>query len=115
MPMAYKDPERKKAVAREWYVANRDHHRAKVAVTRRERRHKITEHIDALKDVSCPDCGGKFPPECMDFDHVTEGKRGCISSMATSVTFDALLLEIAKCEVVCSNCHRIRTKLRRIQ
>jgi len=32
---------------------------------------------------------------------------------AARETIDTLKEEIAKCEVVCSNCHRIRTKKRR--
>lgn len=63
------------------------------------------------KDVPCMDCGQRFPPYVMDFDHVGE-KRGNIAKMATSPR-KAVLAEIAKCEVVCSNCHRIRTYNRR--
>ena len=67
--------------------------------------------LSALKSGPCMDCGGRFPPECMDFDHVRGEKRDGVARM-----FDyspALLeAEIAKCELVCANCHRIRTKRR---
>ncbi|MFF6781445.1 hypothetical protein [Streptomyces sp. NPDC012510] len=66
--------------------------------------------LDALKDVPCADCGGRFPRVCMDFDHVRGEKIESISRMIRmSYSWENILAEIAKCEVVCSNCHRIRT------
>ena len=65
--------------------------------------------VDGLKDKPCKDCGGKFPPECMDFDHVSGDKEFEIHNKIMT-NKQVLLKEIAKCEVVCSNCHRIRTK-----
>lgn len=65
--------------------------------------------VRIAKDVPCLDCGHRFPAVCMDFDHVRGKKRFNISQMVGGgVTPQALAEEIAKCEVVCSNCHRIR-------
>ena len=61
-----------------------------------------------IKDVPCKDCGDTFPPYCMDFDHVTGTKTANISEMK-SYSMDRILDEVAKCDIVCSNCHRIRT------
>lgn len=68
--------------------------------------------MDALKSVPCMDCGNKFPPECMDFDHVRGEKKFDVGA-GTTRALQVLLDEIAKCEVVCSNCHRSRTRRRR--
>ena len=68
--------------------------------------------INQLKDRPCMDCGGRFPPECMDFDHVRGVKNFGVSSRATSPK-SLILTEIAKCDLICSNCHRIRTKARK--
>jgi hypothetical protein len=68
--------------------------------------------VSALKAEPCSDCGGRFPPECMDFDHV-RGQKAAIVSQLCVGDMAVLLAEIAKCDLVCSNCHRIRTKLRR--
>lgn len=69
--------------------------------------------LDELKDVPCADCGGRFPRVCMDFDHVRGEKIDSISRMIRmSYSWENILDEIAKCEVVCSNCHRIRTAAR---
>ena len=74
---------------------------------RKERRRKI----DEIKDVPCLDCGCRFPPECMDFDHLKD-KIGNISKMSTKNNWDDVLLEIEKCEVICANCHRMRSRKR---
>jgi hypothetical protein len=71
------------------------------------------EELEALKSVPCADCGGRFPRVCMDFDHVRGDKVASISQMIRmSYSWDNILDEIAKCEVVCSNCHRVRTASR---
>jgi len=64
--------------------------------------------IDGQKNVPCADCGNRFPPECRDFDHVRGEKIRNVGLMACAA-LDRLLAEIHKCEVVCANCHRIRT------
>lgn len=38
--------------------------------------------------------------------------RRCIAEKIANLTLPALMAEIAKCEVVCSNCHRIRSVTR---
>jgi len=62
------------------------------------------------KNRPCADCGVRYPYYVMDFDHVRGGKRFNVSEGAASqVTVENLLEEIAKCDVVCANCHRERT------
>lgn len=58
----------------------------------------------------CQDCGGFFPEECMDFDHLRDKKFQI--SWAVCLKWSVVLEEIAKCDLVCANCHRIRTKKR---
>lgn len=65
-----------------------------------------------LKSVPCYDCGGTYPYYVMDFDHVRGIKVRRVSAM-TDCNTDLMLAEVAKCDVVCSNCHRIRTFLRK--
>ena len=65
--------------------------------------------LDSFKDAPCLDCKQRFPPECMDFDHVRGEKLSQVGAMR-SWAIVKILKEVAKCEVVCANCHRIRTK-----
>lgn len=65
--------------------------------------------ILAAKDVPCADCGNRYPAVCMDFDHRDpDTKMGTISRMRTA-TLARLTEEIDKCDIVCANCHRIRS------
>lgn len=70
------------------------------------------QRINVLKAAPCTDCGGTFPPECMDFDHVRGVKVQGIAGMIDYGP-EKLAEELAKCELVCANCHRTRTKNRR--
>jgi hypothetical protein len=65
--------------------------------------------IAALKNVPCRDCGVRYPPFVMHFDHRPgEKKLGDISRLYR-IPWSVLLEEIAKCDVVCANCHATRT------
>lgn len=71
-------------------------------------------------DTPCIDCGGVFPWCVMDFDHrpgeVKEFGIGRVGHYRTTPTTIARLeKEIAKCDLVCANCHRIRTWITRKQ
>ncbi|MFN8518089.1 MAG: hypothetical protein U0667_01580 [Chloroflexota bacterium] len=69
-----------------------------------------------LKDVPCADCGLRFPACAMDFDHrVGTVKRQAVSRMIGRAGTDTILVEVAKCDIVCANCHRDRTFRRRGQ
>lgn len=70
------------------------------------------EQIDRLKDRPCSDCGGKFPPVCMDFDHRDRLTKTENVSKLVSRRYELILQEIEKCDLVCANCHRIRTQSR---
>jgi len=70
------------------------------------------EWLRKQKDVPCADCGGRFPPECMDFDHVRGKKAFGIGGRVGRTPLKDLFREMAKCDVVCANCHRIRGRAR---
>lgn len=78
------------------------------------RRRRLQEWLSEQKSKPCLDCGNCFPPICMDFDHIGNDKEGNIAYLINATSFSKVKEEIAKCEVVCSNCHRIRTYKRRM-
>jgi len=65
--------------------------------------------INRAKSEPCVDCGKKFPSCAMDFDHREQGDKFRNVSKMFSYSEIRLLEEISKCDLVCSNCHRIRT------
>lgn len=73
---------------------------------------KVREYILEVKNVPCQDCEQSYPYYVMDFDH-REGvdKLGNIAHMA-SLGLARVKEEVAKCDVICSNCHRVRTYMR---
>lgn len=65
--------------------------------------------IHEMKSRPCADCGGVFDPVCMDFDHRPGEVKLFGIGGKNSMSLERFLAEAAKCDVVCSNCHRIRT------
>jgi hypothetical protein len=92
------------AAEQRWYQANKDVVKAK----KLRKRLRLREIIREAKDVPCADCGGRFPSYVMDFDH-REDKLVIVSKLPEFGSVAKLLGEIAKCDVVCANCHRERT------
>ncbi len=66
-----------------------------------------------LKSKPCSDCKNSFPVCCMDFDHRENKKHNVGSMFAHHYSRELIELEVAKCDLVCSNCHRIRTQKRK--
>lgn len=71
-------------------------------------------YIDSVKlAAGCADCGFRAAAVALEFDHLPGTKKiGKVSNLASSRTLDRVKEEIAKCEVVCANCHAIRTAQR---
>jgi len=90
-------------------------HRLKSWVSRTKRPEaklsKKRELVRSLKAKPCVVCAKSFHPCQMDFDHVRGVKRGEVSQL-TSLSREEILEEVGKCDVVCANCHRIRTNSR---
>lgn len=72
--------------------------------------------MNEIKSKPCCDCGGTFEVCCMDFDHKenTEKSYNIGSMFAHHYSRELIEIELAKCDLVCANCHRIRTRKRRI-
>lgn len=78
---------------------------------------KMLLYIRELKNTTkCKDCGKFYPYYCMDFDHIKGNKKFDIGkAVSLQVSMKELRLEIAKCQIVCALCHRIRTHQRRLR
>ena len=80
---------------------------------RKNKRRERASLIDELKRVPCTDCGVSYPTVCMDFDHVLGEKKFHIgSAVMREIKWSRVEEELAKCEIVCANCHRLRTAKR---
>lgn len=72
----------------------------------------MDDMINKLKSVPCTDCKVIYPHFVMDFDHVSGKDFGICEMRRRRMSFEKIKEEIKRCEVVCSNCHRIRTNIR---
>src|SRR5690606_17652162 len=62
--------------------------------------------LDATKEENpCFDCEGFFKACQMDFDHISGVKEASITDLLNQNRFDEIASEIAKCQLVCANCH----------
>lgn len=112
-----RNPQRARALKKAWRERNREKVLADSRARGRDRYARLYEAtralIEAAKSVPCKDCGHTFDQVCMDFDHRPgEVKKYGIATMKGRVSLEVVRREIAKCDVVCANCHRLRTKER---
>lgn len=70
-------------------------------------------YVNSLKKKPCLDCKQTFHPCQMDFDHVRDKVESISVAVLNGWSKPRLDSEIAKCDLVCSNCHRLRTWQRR--
>jgi len=77
----------------------------------RKSRSKLRDELRQFKeDNGCIDCNQKYPHYILDFDHLPEfEKLGNPIKISSRVSKTKGQEEINKCEVVCANCHKIRT------
>lgn len=77
-----------------------------------ERKRALRKIADAAKNMPCVVCGQQFHPCAMDFHHKNEDEKSREVSRLVGMgcSQDRLIKEIAKCEVLCAVCHRIRHK-----
>jgi len=92
--------------AKSHYLNNKNYYIDKA----KEHKEKYRQKIRELKDKPCTDCKVKYPYYVMDFDHKKDKKFTIARAWCRS--WKKSLDEIKKCDLVCANCHRIRTQKR---
>lgn len=100
-----------KPCRRDWDAAYWVRRRVFRISQQRDRRRELREWISGIKSAApCTDCRRLFHPAAMTYDHLPgHEKVGDISSLIAGGYRSVLITEMAKCEIVCANCHAIRT------
>ncbi|KKL50104.1 hypothetical protein LCGC14_2308860 [marine sediment metagenome] len=96
-----------------WYEANK----ARIAARIKIRRLETAAFIRSLKDGKpCVDCDTVHPYWRLEFDHLRE-KTISVSHILKEKHWGRkrILKEVAKCDLVCANCHRDRTQDRMLE
>ena len=94
------------AYNKEHYKKNKDKYLAKA---RKNEKKRIKLVQDLKTKTPCADCKRNYHYCQMDFDHIDGEKEFNISTTYKDVSLTKLMNEINKCELVCANCHRLRT------
>lgn len=111
MPKKFKSTEERREYWNNWYEQNKDRKDYKKAQSqtkkriRKERREWLSEIKKTLKCERC----GLADHRVLDFHHKDPGTKFAeVSVMVLNMAAkEKILEEIAKCEVLCANCHRI--------
>ncbi len=109
--MPYKNPEDQKAYHRKWYERNSERIKKKSKVSNKKYKERNAQFVRNIKSSNpCTDCSDYFHYTAMDFDHISEDKDENVSRLVNDgISLKRIEKEINKCELVCSNCHRVRT------
>jgi hypothetical protein len=94
--------------AKKQYEANKEEQKKKIEENRKKRRSLLQQYLLDRFKSGCLDCG-ITDPRVLEWDHVN-GKSWDISKLIhDGASIERAEKELAKCELVCSNCHKIRT------
>lgn len=107
--MPYRDIEDGRAKRRQHYRDNKELYLARSAKRRMAHRETLRAHVRAVKaGQRCIACREAHHYSVMDFHHRgDDDKDATIAKMChKGVPLQRLIDEIAKCDLMCANCHR---------
>lgn len=97
---------------RAYFRERGDKHRRQSAAAKRRRGEPGRSHVRAyLQAHPCVDCGER-DREVLEFDHVRDKTSNLSNLVQNCAPLAEIKAEIECCEVVCVNCHRVRTAAR---
>lgn len=66
--------------------------------------------MEYLSDKSCVKCGYSNPL-ALEFDHIDPNTKlfGIARALTNTISWENILKEIDKCQILCANCHKIKT------
>lgn len=121
-PPAVRFPERgrvclecRRENGRQHYALNREYYLAKARARNARTTAQVRDWLlDFLSDHPCVDCG-VADLRVLEFDHRDPArKRAAVSVLASNgYSLEAVMREVAECDVRCANCHVIRTREQR--
>ena len=106
--MPYADPKKRRAYAKEYSRKYYAEHKERLKERSNNRKADLRQWFRDLKTtLSCEECGQNHPAT-LDFHHRGEEEKSfTISENIHNFGKERLEKEIAKCTVLCANCHRI--------
>lgn len=103
--MPYKNTEQHRQAKAAWYQKNKE----KSDEATRARKLANKRWLDEQKKSPCLDCAGAFHTSAMHFHHRDPATKEMGLAKAVLTRGRAFLsAEIAKCDLICANCHAVR-------
>jgi hypothetical protein len=104
--MPHKDPEQRRQYQRDYYNGREPEYRIGIRANVKSRKGALKEIIREAKEGRHCKCG-EGHPACLDFHHRESNKvLGIAEIPKAGWSKERLLAEIAKCDLICANCHR---------
>jgi hypothetical protein len=120
----FKDPEKQKLYDKKYYDTHpytteqkerarqyRETNREQLKIRRQAYALANRLYVRSVKEgAPCTDCRESYPYYVMQFDHIPgRGEKKFEVAVPTTRSRKSIDAEIAKCEIVCANCHMERT------
>ena len=105
---SYKNNHKEHLLAsKRWRLSNREKYLKQAREYGKQRALKIQLFVQQCKKIGCKICGEQ-DIACLDFHHRNQAeKEGNISVLKfRKVSIEKIQIEINKCDILCSNCHR---------
>ena len=114
--MPYADPIKRKQFLAAYYQSHKAEHKVRAKVWRRENRETFKRNTEQYRQKTvvwirelrvksgCVDCGERHPG-VLDFHHLDPATKEFTPSFFNNRSRDVILRELAKCVVLCANCH----------
>lgn len=99
----------------EYYQGHYNENKKQYMERNRATKRRNRERVLSMKDAPCTDCGGTFPRHVMEFDHLDPSVKEFSIGRAGWSWYKKIEKELEKCEIVCANCHKIRTHNRKYE
>lgn len=97
-------------LSRKQYKENAEKQKKQIYEARKIRTDFNRKYVREIKEsTACVDCNKYYPYYVMDFDHQHSKEFIISKAINDGTSLDKIKQEIDKCEIVCANCHRVRT------
>lgn len=96
--------------SRSHYINNKEYYLNRNRQQKKRNRQTVREYKE---NSPCTDCKGNFPYYVMEFDHREPELKSFNIGKTDWGNMRPINAELEKCDLVCANCHKKRTHIRR--
>lgn len=99
----------KRAYDRSYHAKRGDRAKTQKLKVQQEAKDRNGQYVyDYLLRNPCVECGEARVP-CLQFDHIKDKYKNISDMVKDAHSLDKIIAEMAKCRVLCANCHAVHT------